>query len=94
MTITPSTFTLHQMHRSYSDVTKGHCQFGIRLAELAAPMADRLGGHDHATDGRPLLGNPATEAEPLVQPHAMADDLGREAVVLMSLALDRRCRMG
>jgi hypothetical protein len=59
---------------------------GVLLAKLATPFPDRLVGHDHATDEQKLLYISVTEAEPVVQPHAMANDLSREAVVLISMS--------
>jgi hypothetical protein len=57
---------------------------GVLLAKLATPFPDRLVGHGHATDEHKLLHISVTEAEPEVQPHAMADDFGRETVVLVT----------
>jgi hypothetical protein len=59
---------------------------GVLLAKLATPFPDRLVGHDHAADAQKLLHISVTEAEPVVQPHAMATDLSWEAVVLVSMS--------
>jgi hypothetical protein len=56
---------------------------GIRLAELSAPLANGLIGHDHATGEQHLFDIPITEAKAEVQPDAMTDDLSREAVVFI-----------
>jgi hypothetical protein len=56
---------------------------GVRLAKLAAPFADDLVRHNHPTDEPQLRYTPLAEAEPVLQPDAVADDLRREAVVLV-----------
>ncbi len=56
---------------------------GILLAKLAAPLADRLIGHDDSAFKQELFDIAKTQAEPEVQPYGMADDLCREAVVLI-----------
>jgi SOS-response transcriptional repressor LexA len=58
---------------------------GVLLAKLATPSSDRLVGHDHATDEQEFLHIAVAEAEPVVQPDAMADNFGRKAVVLIAV---------
>jgi hypothetical protein len=53
----------------------------VGLTKLATPFADRFIRHDDATGKQQLFDIPVVEAEPAVEPDAMADDLGREAVV-------------
>src|SRR5205809_1075804 len=45
-----------------------------------APVPDALVGHDHAALGQDQLDVPQTEAEYMIQPDRVADDLGREAM--------------
>src|SRR5258708_26841043 len=56
---------------------------GILLAELAAPLADRLISHDDSAFKKQLFDITKTQAESEVQPHGVADDLHRKAVVLI-----------
>jgi hypothetical protein len=56
---------------------------GLLVAKLAAPLADRLIGHDDSSFKQELFDLAKTRAEPEVQPYSMADDLCREAVVLI-----------
>jgi hypothetical protein len=58
---------------------------GVLLAKFPTPLPDRLIGDDNATDKEQLFDIPVTEAEPVVQPDAVADDLGRKAVVLIAV---------
>ena len=51
---------------------------GILLPELAAPFADRLVGHDDSAFKQQLFDITKTQAEPNVQPHGMADNVGRK----------------
>jgi len=60
---------------------------GIGLAELAAPLPNSLIGYNHATDKQEFLHIAVAEAETEIEPHRVADDLGRKAVVL--IAVDR-----
>src|SRR5262245_10686820 len=55
----------------------------ILLAELAAPFADRLIGHYDSTFKQQLFDIAEAEAKPKVQPHRVADDFRRKAVVLI-----------
>jgi hypothetical protein len=56
---------------------------GIRLPELPAPLPDRFVGDDDSTGEQQLFDIAVAEAEAIVQPDAMADALGREAVVFV-----------
>src|SRR2546428_6116735 len=56
---------------------------GIRLAKFAAPFADSLIGHHHAAFQPQLFDIAKAQAEAKVQPHGVANDLGREAVILI-----------
>jgi hypothetical protein len=40
---------------------------------------------DDATGEQQLFNIPVAETEPVIQPHAVADDLGREAVVRVAV---------
>ena len=57
----------------------------IGLAELAAPLPNRLIRHDDAPGEEEFLHVAVAETEPELEPDAMADDLGREAVVLIAV---------
>jgi hypothetical protein len=57
----------------------------IVLTELAAPLADRFIGHDDATGEQELFHISVAEAEAEIEPDRVADDLGREAVVLVTV---------
>src|SRR5947209_5298431 len=48
--------------------------------KFPAPVPDALVGHDHAALGQDQLDIPQTEAEYMIQPDRVADDLGREAM--------------
>jgi hypothetical protein len=63
---------------------------GLGLAKLATPFPDGLIRHDDATGKQQLFDIPVAEAEPIVEPDAMANDFGRKAVVLVSLGGDGR----
>ena len=56
----------------------------IGLAELAAPLPNRLIRQD-APGEEEFLHVAVAETEPEIEPDAMADDLGREAVVLIAV---------
>jgi hypothetical protein len=57
----------------------------IRLSEFSAPLPDRLVGDDDATGEQELFHITVAETEPEIQPDAVADNLGREAVVLVAV---------
>jgi hypothetical protein len=54
----------------------------IGLTKLATPFADRFIRHDDATGKQQLFDILVAEAEPAVEPDAVADDLDRKAVIL------------
>jgi len=49
-------------------------------AEFPAPVSDAVVGDHNAALGQGLLDITQAEAEPVMQPHGMADDIGREAM--------------
>src|SRR5215212_4370852 len=53
---------------------------GEVAAELEAPLSDALVGHGHAPLGEDQLHIPQAEAEHVIEPHRVADDLSREAM--------------
>ena len=53
------------------------------LAEFLAPAPDRLIGNDNASLGQKQLDIPQAEAEHVVQPDGVADDLGGKAMAVM-----------
>src|ERR1700730_11194338 len=53
---------------------------GELLAEFAGPLPYSFGAYDDATRGQQLLHHAEPEREAEIQPHGMADDLGREPV--------------
>ena len=69
---------------AWSRAATAQC-IGILLPKLPAPLADRFGRHEYATREQELLDVAVAEAEPVIQPDAMADDLGRKAVVLIAV---------
>ncbi len=62
---------------------------GIRLSKFLAPLSDGFVGDADPPGQEQLFHIPVAEAEPVVQPHAMADNLGWEAVMFVSI--DRWC---
>src|ERR671933_875901 len=56
---------------------------GEGLSELEAPAADALVGDDHAALGQDQLHVAQAQAEDVVQPVGMGDDLGWKAVAMM-----------
>jgi len=62
---------------------------GKRRAELAAPVADALVANHHATLGQDQLDVAQTEAEDVIQPHRVADDLSRKAMAVIQAGLWR-----
>jgi hypothetical protein len=53
---------------------------GAGLPEFAAPLVDRVVGDAHAALGHHLLDITQAQREPVIQPHAVANDLHREPV--------------
>jgi hypothetical protein len=60
---------------------------GVRLAECPTRFADGLIGDDDPTGEQEFFDLVIAEAEPEIEPNGVADDLDREAVVL--IAADR-----
>lgn len=58
---------------------------GIRLPKWATPCPNRFIRDEDATGPQQLFDLPVAEAEAAVQPDALADNLGRETVVLISV---------
>jgi hypothetical protein len=58
---------------------------GILLPKLPVPFADGFVRDDDATGEQQLFNIPVAETAPVIQPDAVADDFGREAVVLIAV---------
>jgi hypothetical protein len=56
---------------------------GIQLAKLATPFADRLIRYDHATFQQEFFDIAEAEAEAKVQPHGVANNFDRKAMILI-----------
>jgi hypothetical protein len=56
---------------------------GIRLPEFPAPLPDRFVRDDDAAGKQQLFNIAIAEAEPEIEPDRVADDLGREAMILV-----------
>ena len=59
---------------------------GIVLAKFAAPLANGLIGHDHTTFEQQFFDIAEAQAEAEVQPHGVADNFSRKAMVLIVAA--------
>ena len=57
------------------------------LAELLAPTPNRLVGEDHAPFKQKQLNIPQAEAENVIQPNGMADNLGGKAMAVVRVGL-------
>jgi hypothetical protein len=57
---------------------------GETRAEFLAPAAHRLVGDDNAMLGQEQLNIPQAEAEHVVQPHGVANDLGGEPMAIVA----------
>ena len=55
------------------------------LAELLAPLTNRLIGDNHATFSQQQLNISQAEAEHVIQPDRVTDDLGRKAVAVVRI---------
>jgi hypothetical protein len=56
---------------------------GTGLPKLPAPFLDRFIRHGYTKHEQPFLDITVAEAEPEIEPDGVADDLDREAVVLV-----------
>jgi hypothetical protein len=56
---------------------------GILLTELVAPLLDRFIRHDDAAGKQARLHIAVAEAEAEIQPHRVADDFGRKAMIFV-----------
>ena len=57
---------------------------GVVSAKSVAPCSDRLVGHGHPALGHQFLDVAIADGEPKIQPGAVADDFGREAVAAIA----------
>jgi hypothetical protein len=55
--------------------------------ELLTPLTDRFIGYDDAALGEKLFDIPETQAEAMISPHRIADDLGREPIAGVTRAI-------
>src|SRR5262245_23200748 len=62
---------------------------GIFLAKLTAPLANRVVGDDDSAFQEYLVDVAKAQAEPEVQPHGVADDLDRKAMILIFCGNER-----
>jgi hypothetical protein len=58
---------------------------GIRLAEFPTPLTGRLIGDDDPAREQQFFDIAVAEAEPEIEPYRVADDLYREAVILIAV---------
>jgi hypothetical protein len=63
--------------------------FGKFGTELMAPAPDALVGNQHGTFGEDQLDIAQAEAEHMIQPHGVTDDLGWEAMAMIRTGLGR-----
>jgi hypothetical protein len=61
----------------------------ILLPKLATPLPDGFIRHDHPADEQEFFHVTVAQTEAVIQPDAMADDLSREAVILVSAGRER-----
>ena len=55
--------------------------------ELLTPLPDRFIGYDDAALGEKIFDIPETQAEAMISPHRIADDLGRETIAGVTRAI-------
>ena len=58
---------------------------GEAHAELQAPLPNALIGYDHTTLGQKKFDIPEAQAEDVVEPHRVADQLCRKAVAMVRI---------
>jgi hypothetical protein len=57
---------------------------GIGLPELQAPPANRFVGHHNPTDEEQLFDIPIAQAEAIIEPDPVADNLGGKTMVFVA----------
>jgi len=57
----------------------------VLRTELPTPLPDRLVGHDDPALGQEILGISEAQAEAVIKPDGVTDDLGREPVSVVAL---------
>jgi hypothetical protein len=62
----------------------------IGLPKLLAPLPDGLVGDQHATDKEEFFDIPIAEAEAVIEPDPMANNLGGKTMVVVALRGDGR----
>jgi hypothetical protein len=80
---------LIQMPRIARPGTSAAQLIGVSLAERAASFPDRLVGHRDAAGKQQCFHIAVTEAEPVVEPHTMADHLCGKAVMYVAVGQGR-----
>jgi hypothetical protein len=60
---------------------------GVVLPKLPTPLADGLMGHHNPTGEHHLFYVAVTQAEAIIQPDAMTDDLARKAVIFVACGI-------
>ena len=87
--IVPSTLDVHEELVEVpriAQTTLAPPQLGrVTGAELRTPVPDRLVRNDHTALCQKIFDIAEAEAEPVIQPHGVTDDLGREAVPTVTL---------
>jgi hypothetical protein len=58
---------------------------GVLLAKFATPFPDRFVRDEHAADEQGFFHITVTEAESVIQPDPMADNVGWKAVMLVAV---------
>jgi hypothetical protein len=59
--------------------------YGVQCAEFYAPEADLFAAHGCATFGEQILDISVAQAEPVVEPDGVGNDIGRESVSFVSI---------
>ena len=67
---------------------------GLPLPKLPTPLADSFVGHDDPTGKQQFFNIVIAEADAVVQPDTMTDNLGGKAVILVALGVGRRGMSG
>ena len=82
--------TSSRCHLSPAQGSRRRIRLANVLAELQRPLPHGLVADDDAARGQHLLDHAQAEGEAEVQPHRVADDLGRKAVAGVAGASRRR----